>query len=424
MEPPASPRDASTIVVVRSSTAGLEILLTRRPDSMAFAAGMHVFPGGRVDEADGDPRLAARSPVTAETMAERLGGGIEPDRALAHTAAAIRELFEEAGILLADGPVRDAAAMREAILRDEVGLADLCERFDLRLRTDLLAPLSRWVTPPIMARRFDTRFFAAELPPDAEPRFAPSEVVDHAWLTAAAALDAMAAGEIGLWLPTLTTLLHLEHVRSFAEIRERLAPAAAGPARSEPAGDDAWLIVQPSGAGVPGLEVNGYIVGRRELVAIDPGDPSEEVFDAYAAAATQAGGRIVAVALTAATAEHVAGAEGMALRLGVPVVAGSGARRRLSFDVTELDDGDLVPEGDSKLRVATVPGGIALISPGGLAVCGDLEGDAPLRVVRPPLASQQREAAIERLRSAGARRLLPGHGVLSEAGQPRDSSRS
>jgi glyoxylase-like metal-dependent hydrolase (beta-lactamase superfamily II)/8-oxo-dGTP pyrophosphatase MutT (NUDIX family) len=421
MEPHALPRDASTIVVVRPGTDGLEILLTRRPDSMAFAGGMHVFPGGRVDPRDADPRLVGRSPVTPGTLAERLGGGIEPARALGHAVAALRELFEEAGVLLADGDARRAEAMRSAVLGGEIGLAEVCERLDLRLGTERLAPLSRWVTPPIMDRRFDTRFFAAELPPDAEPRFDPSEVVDHAWLTPSAALGAMATGRIGLWLPTAATLLHLEHVRSFAELRENLAPGPAAETRFEPAGDGAWRIVQSSGGGVPGLEVNGYLVGRRELVAIDPGDPSEAAFDTFAAAAAEAGGRIVAVVVTAALPEHIGGAEAMAIRLDVPILAGAQGAARLPFEVRRLADGDRLPVGDLPLEVEAVPGGIALRSPTGLVICGDVAGDPPARTVRPSITAPERAALLERLSSDGVVRVLPGHGPAIEAGRPPGS---
>ena len=99
---PVRPHPAATVVLLRPGADGLEVLLTRRPSTMAFAAGMMVFPGGRVDAADSDPGLAARSALTPAAAAERLGGGAEPELAAALHVAAVRELFEEAGILLAD----------------------------------------------------------------------------------------------------------------------------------------------------------------------------------------------------------------------------------------------------------------------------------------------------------------------------------
>src|SRR5262245_313513 len=152
---------------------------------MAFAGDLFVFPGGRVDDGDADPRLGA-SPFEV---------------------AAIRELFEEAGVLLAArraGGEADPAALigaRRALVFGETTFGAVVAALDLRLRADLLTTISRWTTPPIMPRRFDTQFFAAELPPGAEPTFTTDEVVEHRWLTAHDALDGMAAGELGMWVP-------------------------------------------------------------------------------------------------------------------------------------------------------------------------------------------------------------------------------
>src|SRR5262245_58201471 len=99
---PVVPIPAATVVVLREGAAGLEVLLTHRPATMAFAAGMHVFPGGRVDADDASAELSVRSAVGPEDAAIRLGGDLAPDAALGAHVAAIRELWEESGILLAD----------------------------------------------------------------------------------------------------------------------------------------------------------------------------------------------------------------------------------------------------------------------------------------------------------------------------------
>ncbi|MGH2476172.1 MAG: NUDIX hydrolase, partial [Candidatus Limnocylindrales bacterium] len=187
------PRPAATVVLVRPGVAGLEVLLTHRPATMAFAPGMQVFPGGRVDDADSHHRLTARSAISADAAAAGLGGDLDPDAALATYVAAIREVFEEVGILLADGPAHgdrsatgphttaDTSAARSRLLADPAAFAAIADELDLRLRTDLLVPLSRWVTPPNLARRFDARFFAAAMPEDAAATLVGDEVLAHAW---------------------------------------------------------------------------------------------------------------------------------------------------------------------------------------------------------------------------------------------------
>jgi glyoxylase-like metal-dependent hydrolase (beta-lactamase superfamily II)/8-oxo-dGTP pyrophosphatase MutT (NUDIX family) len=364
-EPPAvEPRPAATVVLLRPAEdggRGLEVLLTQRPAAMTFAADLHVFPGGRLDPLD----FEAPDPFRA---------------------AAVRELEEEAGVIL------DPAD---------------------------LVPLAHWVTPPYMPRRFDTRFFAAELPPGARPVFAPDEVVAHRWLPARAALDAMAAGEIAMWLPTSTTLQRLELVASFADVRERLAPDGwSWPAPRVVDVAPYVVLIETGGAGgVPGQTANAYVVGRDVLVVVDPGDPSESAADAILAAAAGAGAVIGAVALTEAAPEHAAGAESLAHRLRVPIVTGLGIGRDLPHEVRELADGERLTAGDLALTLvdtrASEPRHVAWVVDDGRgpsAICGDLAGPSATKAIAPPPDLPARRAAIARLRSLGVDRLYPGHG--------------
>src|SRR5262245_25215107 len=161
----STPRPAATVVLLRDGRDGLEALLTHRPASMAFAPDVHVFPGGRIDPADADPGVLARSAISPDDATEALGGDLPPIDTLAAYVAAIREAFEEVGILLADhAPDTDLAAARDRLLAAPDAFPEVVEALDLRLRTDRLVPLSRWVTPPILERRFDARFFVAMAP--------------------------------------------------------------------------------------------------------------------------------------------------------------------------------------------------------------------------------------------------------------------
>ena len=172
--PPAVPRDAATVILVRpgAGVGGVEVFLLRRTEALEFAPGACVFPGGSVDERDADPAIAdTRWVGPAPGEFGRLLG-ISAGRARALVCAAVRETFEESGVLLAgpapaelvaDGvvPVED----RQRLLNGSLSLGELLSRYGLALRADLLTPWARWITPEISPRRFDTWFFAAALPP-------------------------------------------------------------------------------------------------------------------------------------------------------------------------------------------------------------------------------------------------------------------
>ena len=411
------PRPAATVVLLRPGTAGLEVLLTHRPATMAFAGGAHVFPGGRVDPADSDPVLAARSVLRATDAAAALGGDLAPEVALAAHVAALRELFEEAGVLLADtaaSPERIGAG-RSALLRGDVTLADLALDLDLTLRTDRLVPLSRWVTPVVSPRRFDTRFFAALLPDGVEPTFEGGEVVGDAWLRPIDALAAMADGLLVLWLPTSTTLQQLEHVTSLEQIRERMSPGRLGEVAVEPVAPDVTRIVMPAGGGVAGQPVCAYLVGRRRFVLVDPGDPTGPALERAIDLAAERGGSIEAIALTHVDPDHAAGAESIAERLDIPVIAGPGAGRWLPYVVREAADLAMIDQADVALQAVRTPGPrpdhLAFVVGGGTSVIsGDLDGVRGSRSVVGPVDPVALEASRERLdRLAPAAIRLSGH---------------
>jgi recombination protein RecT len=410
-------RPAATVVLVRPGTGGLEVLLTHRPATMAFAPDMHVFPGGRVDAADADPALAARSVLSDVVAAERLGGDLEPATALAAHLAAIREAFEEVGVLLADhAPGADLVGARSRLLADAGAFPAIADSLDLRFRTDLLIPLSRWVTPRSMPRRFDARFFAAAFPEGAAVTLVGDEVLAGAWHRPLDALESMAGGDLGMWLPTSTTLMQLAHAGSIEEIGERLAPGRLGDVVVEDVAADITRVEMPAGGGVAGQPVNGYLVGRTEFVLVDPGDPTGEALDRALEVATGRGGRVVAVALTHADPDHAAGAEAVAEQLGIPVLVGPGAGRHLPYETRSVVDGEVVDLGDVPLRVVATPGPrpdhvAFVVGEGRDVVAGDLDRVRGGRSIFAPSdeAAWQRSVAALRSVAPGAR-WLPGHG--------------
>ncbi|MEU8299364.1 NUDIX hydrolase [Micromonospora sp. NPDC048909] len=208
---PAVPRVAATVLLLRPADGDFEVYLIRRVAAMAFG-GMYAFPGGGVDRSDSQAHLGWAGPTPAD-WGGRLG--LAPDAAQAVVCAAGREVFEEAGVLLAGADAAsvvgdvsgdDWEAARVALEQHRGGFADLLAARGLTLRSDLLLPWSRWITPEFEPRRFDTYFFVALLPEGQRTRNVSGEA-DHAlWIRPAQARDRAEAGELTMLPPTLVTL--------------------------------------------------------------------------------------------------------------------------------------------------------------------------------------------------------------------------
>jgi 8-oxo-dGTP pyrophosphatase MutT (NUDIX family) len=223
---PVNPRPAATVVVLRDSARGPEAFMVRRHEGTAFMGGAHVFPGGRVDDRDHDADVGWCDGI--DHAAAQLPG-IERTLAIAFHVAAARELFEEAGVLLARDERGGIASLtdpgmhaRFAASRHEVhdgrqSLRGVLERERLRLSLDALVLLAHWVTPPVDTRQFDTRFFITRVPPNQVPAHDETETTHSSWLTPAAAIAQAQRGEIILPPPTWTTLRELEHFATVAD---------------------------------------------------------------------------------------------------------------------------------------------------------------------------------------------------------------
>jgi glyoxylase-like metal-dependent hydrolase (beta-lactamase superfamily II) len=171
----------------------------------------------------------------------------------------------------------------------------------------------------------------------------------------------------------------------------------------------------PGAAGVDGLDVRTYLVGGRELVAVDPGDPSEESLLALVEATTASGATVGAIALTTPDPDHAGGAESLRDGLGLLVHGAEGAGRSLPFSVEPLVDGAAVPSGDVRVVALAAPGPrpehlVLWVPSSGSAIVGDLVGPAPTRSVRGPHDPIAWRRSLARLRALGPRRLLPAHG--------------
>lgn len=227
---PATPVPAATVVLVRDTAAGIECWMMRRVRAMAFASGATVFPGGRVDPADADPAVRWCG-ITPETAAARLGTDVPAARAV--ITAALRELFEETGVLLADpGPDTDLAAARVAVEQRRLSLTELLGDGGA-LAAGALHPWARWVTPTSEERRYDTWFFVAVSPHGAEPAPISSEADVAGWVAATDVLAAYESGEMLVLPPTVTMLRGLADAGSVAEVLRRAGDRDLAPVRSQ-----------------------------------------------------------------------------------------------------------------------------------------------------------------------------------------------
>ena len=233
------------------------------------------------------------------------------------------------------------------------------------------------------------------------------------WFRPGDALDAMADGRIGLWLPTSSTLQQLEFVSDVGDLMA-LAPGPLGPIVVDQPAPDVVRIVMPAGGGVAGQPVCAYLVGRRRFVLVDPGDPTGPALEQCLEEAAARGGEISAIALTHADPDHHGGAEGLAEALDIPVFAGPGASRRLPYQVRELADGETIGNGDVTIRALATPGPrrdhLAYVV-GDLAavLTGDLDGVRGARMLPGPVDDAAWAASRARLDTLGSTLRLGGH---------------
>ncbi|WP_405617126.1 NUDIX hydrolase [Streptomyces sp. NBC_00076] len=220
---PVTPRRAATVMLLKDAETGPAVHMLRRRASMAFAGGAYAYPGGGVDPRDDDHHVHWAGPTRA-WWADRLG--VAETEAQAIVCAAVRETYEEAGVLLA-GPDRDSVvgdttgpdweADRAALVARDLSFAEFLERRGLVLRSDLLGAWTRWITPEFESRRYDTWFFVAALPAGQRTRNASTEADRTVWIRPAEAAESYDKGELMMLPPTIATLRQLTRYATAAE---------------------------------------------------------------------------------------------------------------------------------------------------------------------------------------------------------------
>ncbi|MET7733748.1 NUDIX hydrolase [Streptomyces sp. NPDC005402] len=212
---PAEPRRAATVMLLKDTATGTFVHMLRRRASMAFAGGAYAYPGGGVDPRDDEHHIHWAGPTRA-WWARRLG--VDETTAQAIVCAAVRETYEEAGVLLA-GPTAESVvgdttgaeweADRAALVARDLSFAEFLERRGLVLRSDLLGAWTRWITPEFEPRRYDTWFFVAALPEGQRTRNASTEADRTVWIRPQDAADGYDKGELLMMPPTIATLRQL-----------------------------------------------------------------------------------------------------------------------------------------------------------------------------------------------------------------------
>lgn len=438
---PPRPRPSAGVVPWRRGADGeVEVYWIRRARTMPFMGGWHAFPGGGVARRDrgvdvaGEPRRVDEAPPGAALPVCVLAGVDElgPILVPGLVPAALRELFEEVGILPAEGkPSGNVEAARRAVAAREAHFEEALAGLGLRPSAERLVYAGRWLTPPLGPMRFDNRFFLLEWPeserlqPSADGR----EVEEGEWIRPGEGVARWKRGQIITAPPILHILRVLAEAGPEAGLPRLWEPEETniGPHRIVEFRPGVLLFPQPTPTLPPAAFTNAYLLGTGEAVLVDPGSPEPEEADRLAAALRAAeerlGRRTTAIWLTHHHPDHVGGVTRLRERLGVPVLSHPETARLLAGRVPvdgELGEGDGRdlggPGAPFPVRVLHIPGH----APGHLAfldetfgslLCGDLVSGISMIVVDPPLGDMDDYlASLARVRDLGPRTLFPGHG--------------
>ncbi len=233
----AIPKKAATVILLREiKPQGFEVFLLKRHEKSSFMGGNFVYPGGRVDQNDGTSEICSHCKgISPEQAHQILGASISPEESLAYWVAGIRELFEEAGVLLAydhagtlfrlkdPGQQEKFLNYRDLLQNGKLTICQLVEEARLLLAVDQLHYYAHWITPEARSERFDTRFFLACHPEGQEATYDQKETTIGVWFTPQKALEENVKGEAALSPPTLKTLEDLSRFRSIDEVLKSLS---------------------------------------------------------------------------------------------------------------------------------------------------------------------------------------------------------
>jgi endoribonuclease LACTB2 len=438
--PPA--RVSAAVVLWRWLEGGgpddVEVFWVKRSESLPFMGGWHAFPGGGLSRSDaalpvsGEPHLPSDAPPAAG-IPESLRDLDEPSPDLLPglAACALRELFEETGLLVSTPDIdpEEWPEPRRALLAGERSLADILHGWNVKLEASPLVYAGRWVTPPFAPMRFDNRFFLLEWPPDApaQPAVHEGELQSGSWIRPAEAWEAWRRGDVLAAPPILHILEVLSQdgpIRGMDRLRDP-AETNLGPLRRVEMRPGVVMFPLLTHTLPPASTTNAYLLGTHDCVLVDPGASSGRELDrleaALAAARERLGRKVTAIWLTHHHPDHVGGVERLRASLGMPVLAHPLTAERLGARGMrvdgELQDGQrVVLGGDFPVLVVHTPGHARghlcfLEEDQRSLLCGDMVSGVSMIVVDPPEGDMDDYlTSLEKLESLEPNTLFPGHG--------------
>lgn len=412
-------------MLVRPSEAGPELLFVLRPGSMRIFAGFHAFPGGALEPGDYSDLAAEISALTPEEAEQQMPTDAADLPAFGFFVCALREVFEEVGILYADDgekpadlPASELRRARARLLEDESPFPEIVKSLGLRLATHRLRFHSRWTAPEALPVRFDARFFVA--PARGEPDPYPAEVAAVDWKTPSQILALAEAGAVMLAPPTAATIGSLVRYPSSEALLDGGRSETQMSAPIERHSRLVRRLVAPNASLMTGPGTNTYIVGEGRVIVIDPGSMEPSHIDALVSA-----GKIATIVVTHGHADHFSGALELAQKTGAELAASPKFMRTGSAQAyrRRLSEGEFVEAGGARLLVMETPGHASdhiclWLEQEKALFSGDLVLGEGTTVISPPdgdlveyLASLEKVAALE------VERLYPGHFT------PRDDAR-
>lgn len=444
------PRPSASVVLWRRGRGGApEAFWVRRAPTLRFMGGWWAFPGGAVGRRDAEVRLVGRPHGVDEAP---ISGGM-PDRFIGDAAplpeilapgvlaAALRELFEETGLLLTEGPVpsgEQLAPLRRALLAGDASFSEVVTRLGVELSVASLVYAGRWMTPPLGPLRFDNRFFLLEWTHDRpdQPSILPGELTSGEWVDPSQALDRWWRDDVLAAPPILHLLRVLAEEGPEAGLRRLWDVEEANLASFRRIEFRPGVLLFPLATPTlpPATHTNCYLLGFEECVLVDPGTPYEaeqdRLIEALAATGDRLGRTVRAIWLTHHHPDHVGGVERLRRVLDVPVLAHRSTAERLrpagiSVD-RELDDEELQRlqgEPTMTLRAIWTPGHARghlcfLDVDRGSLITGDMVSAVSTIVVDPPEGDMDDYLdSLARLQALDAKTLFPAHGpAIAEPG--------